>query len=193
MYKGIRNVHLLLASFSLPFLLMYAVSAVQMSHDAWFTTKAAVHEQQLSLAAGKSEAREIARDVIERASAIRGELTNIQMTAAAINLRLVLPGTVHEVQYDRASGATRVKTSVAGFTGMLNRLHHAAGLSHESGSLNMWGVAVAIVSSALLLLGATGIYMWFARRQERVTGAVLLAVNLVVVVGLLIAIRRAGP
>ena len=128
--------HLLLASFGLPFLLMYAVGAVQMSHNAWFTMKPAVHEQQLSLRAG-SDAREVARDVFERAPAIRGELTDIQMTADAISLRVVLPGTVHEIRYDRASGATRVKTSIAGLMGMLNRLHHAAGLSHDYRSMNV--------------------------------------------------------
>jgi hypothetical protein len=52
MYKAIRNVHLLLASFSLPFLLMYAISAVQMAHNTWFAMKPAVREQQFSLTAG---------------------------------------------------------------------------------------------------------------------------------------------
>jgi hypothetical protein len=49
MYKIVRNIHLLLASFSLPFLIMYGVSAVQMSHSAWFQMKPAVHEQELSI------------------------------------------------------------------------------------------------------------------------------------------------
>ncbi len=52
MYRIIRNTHLLLASFSLPFLIMYGVSAVQMSHSTWFTMKPAVAEHELSLAPG---------------------------------------------------------------------------------------------------------------------------------------------
>jgi hypothetical protein len=46
---------------------------------------------------------------------------------------------------------------------------------------------------ALLLLGASGIWMWFLRRQERLTGALLLVLNLAFAITILIAIRRAGP
>ena len=61
MYKFIRNVHLLLASFSLPFLIMYGVSAVQMSHSTWFQMKPAVVEREVPLASGQSDARIVAR------------------------------------------------------------------------------------------------------------------------------------
>ena len=193
MYRTIRGIHRLLASFSLPFLLMYGISAVQMAHGTWFTMKPEVRESQLALTSGLTDARAIAREVTSRNHSVRGELSNVKTTAAATTLRLVLPGTVHEVQYDRGTGATRVKTSVAGTMGMLNRLHHAAGLYHEPVSMKAWGIIVAIVSAALLLLGATGVYMWFARRTERISGAVLLTINLVVVLALLVTMRSAGP
>ena len=77
--------------------------------------------------------------------------------------------------------------------GMLNRLHHAAGLWHEAASMRAWALVVAVVSGMLLILGATGVCLWFARRTERASGAVLLAINLVVVLALLAAMRTAGP
>jgi hypothetical protein len=124
---------------------------------------------------------------------VRGELTNVQRNAAGVTLRLVLPGTVHEVQYQEASGEVTLRTSVSGVMGMLNRLHHAAGLWHEPLTMKLWGLVVAVVSTTLLFLGVTGVYMWFARRSERVLGTVLLAVNLVVVLVLLGVVRSAGP
>jgi hypothetical protein len=193
MYTKVRAVHRLLASISLPFLLMYGVSAVQMAHGTWFTTRPEVRESRLAVSPGLTDARAIAREVTSRVPAVRGELSNIKSTAAATSLRLVLPGTVHDVHYDRLSGVAQLKTSVAGTMGMLNRLHHAAGLWHEPLSLKAWGFVVALVSAALLLLGITGVYMWFARRTERVAGAVLLAINLVVVLALLATMRSAGP
>ncbi len=87
----------------------------------------------------------------------------------------------------------KLKTSVSGVMGMLNRLHHAAGLWHEPLTMKLWGLVVAIVSTALLLLGATGVYMWFARRSERALGAAILAVNVVVVIVLLGVMRSRGP
>lgn len=193
MYKFIRSVHLLLASLTLPFLLMYGVSAVQMAHGAWFTMKPAVRESALALPPGLTDARAVARAVSERAAEVRGELTNIKAAAREISFRVVVPGTVHEVRYQPDSGQAHLKTSVAGVMGMLNRLHHAAGLWHEPRALRLWGAAVGIVSAALLLLGASGLYMWFTRRSERRLGAVLLGLNLVVVLVLLGLMRHAGP
>ncbi len=193
MYIVIRNVHLLVASFSLPFLLMYVASSVQMSHPSWFTMKPAVHEHEMSVMPGRTDARQVAREVMDGNESIRGELTNIRPRPGGVALRVVLPGTVHDADYDRLSGNVKIRTSVAGFMGMLNRLHHAAGVRHETTAMNGWGAAVAIVSAGLLLLGATGIYMWFTRRPERVIGAVLLAINLVVALTLLLTLRREGP
>ena len=192
-YKIARNVHLLLASFSLPFLLMYAVSAVQMSHSTWFVTKPVVQERQLSLTPRHVDARAVAREIMDHDRSVRGELDAVQVTPRRITLRIVVPGTVHDVQYDPESGAARLKTSVAGVMGMLNRLHHAAGFWHELLPLKLWAAAVAIVSTALLLLGATGIYMWFTRRQERRMGVLLLGVNAAIAIVLLFWMRAAGP
>jgi hypothetical protein len=193
MYATIRNVHLFLASIALPFLLMYALSAVQMSHNGWFDMKPSVREQALSLTAGQEDARAIAREVMDKVPSARGELQNIQKTPAGTNLRIVIPGTVHEVRYTRETGAATLRTSVAGVMGMLNRLHHAAGLAHDVGSLNVWGWAVAAVSLALVLVGATGVWMWFLRRTERAIGIVLLGINLASVLTLIVLIRRGGP
>ena len=193
MYNTIRNVHLLLASLSLPFLLMYGISAVQMSHPTWFVMRPQVQQQEIVLAPGLAEGRAVARAVMDAAPAIRGDLTSVTVKAPAVTLRITVPGTVHDVHYDAATGRTRVKTSVAGVMGMLNRLHHAAGFWHEPLALNLWGAAVAIVSAALLLVGATGLYMWFLRRTERVTGVVLLAINAGVALVLLALLRSSGP
>lgn len=193
MYQTIRNVHLLLASFALPFLLMYAVSSVQMSHTTWFTMTPAVHQREVPLTAGRTNGRDVARELLGREPALRAEIVEIRDRPDGIDVRLAIPGTVHEVRYDRATGAARVRTSVAGFMGMLNRLHHAAGVRHEMALMNVWGWAIGVVSAATLLIGATGLYMWFARRRERMAGVVLLALNLAVVAILLVWIRRAGP
>jgi hypothetical protein len=193
MYKTIRNIHLLLASFSLPFLIMYGISAVQMSHNRWFTMKPAVQERDVALPPGLTDARGIGRAVMDRDGTVKGEITNVQAAPAAVSLRIVVPGTVHDVKYDPASGSAHVKTIIAGVMGMLNRLHHWAGFYHEPASMKLWAAAVALVSAALLVIGATGIYMWFTRRPERRIGLVLLTINVVFAVTVMIMLRRQGP
>jgi hypothetical protein len=193
MYTIVRNIHLLFASFSLPFLIMYGVSAVQMSHSTWFDMKPVVHDRQLALVAGQTDARVVAREIMGRDASIKGEISNIQPNDAGIVLRIIVPGTVHEIRYERTSGVAHVKTSVAGVMGMLNRLHHWAGFWHEPVPMKIWAISVAVVSAALLALGASGIYMWFTRRPERRIGFALLGINLLFAVTLLTLLRIAGP
>ncbi len=193
MYPIIRNIHLLLASFSLPFLVMYGISAVQMSHSTWFNMKPAVHEWQVNLQPGKNDARAIAQELMDRERDIKGELNSVQSDHSAVTLRIVVPGTVHEIRYDPASGVVRVKTSVGGAMVMLNRLHHWAGFWHEPMPMKLWAGAVAVVSIALLLLGVSGLMMWFTRRSERRLGATLLAINVIVALTLIVMLRVAGP
>jgi hypothetical protein len=193
MYPKLRTIHLLSGVFAIPALLMYGLSAVQMAHTKWFTMKPRVLSADVVLSPGYSDGRLLARDIMAARPEIRGELNSIQTTAAGLDLRIVVPGTVHEIHYDRATGTARVRTSIAGFMGMLNRLHHAAGLWPQFAALKIWGLFVGLVSLATVTLGATGIWMWWLRRQERKWGLLLILANLAFSLAVLIAIRSAGP
>jgi hypothetical protein len=49
MYRWLRNVHLLLGLFALPFLLMYGVSAVRLAHGSRFSEKAKQSERDVEV------------------------------------------------------------------------------------------------------------------------------------------------
>jgi hypothetical protein len=191
-YPTLLTIHLLSGAFALPALLMYAVSAVQMAHNQWFVMKPAVWEAEESIRPGYADGRLMTRDVMARRG-ISGEINAISATPSGFTARVVVPGTVHEIRYDRATGRTTVRTSVAGFMGMLNRLHHAAGLWPEYAPLRFWGLLVGLVSLATLLLGATGIWMWWLRRTERKLGLALIAANLAFSLTVLWLMRSTGP
>ena len=190
MHKWIRNTHLLIGLFSFLFLLMYGMSAVQMAHNRWFSNKPAVTESEIALTAGVSDARVVARELMDR-HGLRGELAQVRKAEGGLSFRIVRPGTVYEVAYSPETGNAKVRTNVANIMGMLNRIHHLAGLGHDFGLINAWGVCVGLVSAALILLGATGIYLWFKIHSERVIGVVLLVINLSICVTLLVLIRAA--
>jgi hypothetical protein len=192
MYATLRTIHLLCGAFALPVLLMYALSAVQMAHSKWFVMKPAVTELDIPMQSGYSDGRLLARDVMARRN-IHGEINSVQQTPGGFSVRIVVPGTVHEIRYDRATGATWVRTSVGGFMGMLNRLHHAAGLWPAYAPLKAWGILCGLVSLATVGLSATGIWMWWLRRQERRWGLILVAANLAFSISVLLMLRAAGP
>lgn len=191
-YKTPRTIHLLCGAFAVPALLMYGISAVQMAHSKWFSMKPAVMERDITMNPGYTDGRQLANDLMTQ-QPIRGEIETIKPTPSGFELRILVPATVHEIRYDAATGRTHIRTAVAGTMGMLNRLHHAAGLRHSYIPLQLWGVLVALVSLATLGLGATGIWMWWVRKQERTLGIILLSANLAFAVTILAMLRAAGP
>ncbi len=58
------------------------------------------------------------------------------------------------------------------------QLHVNHGFWHEFAPANAWAALSLLASIGLLLLGATGIYLWFAHHEERVVGGALLALGL---------------
>jgi hypothetical protein len=158
-----------------------------MAHNKWFSLKPQVTESHTQIP------ETVADDprAIGRQLGLRGDLSDVQKTEAGYKFRVHRPGTVYEVDYRRSSREAKVRTETGGFMVMLNRIHHIAGNWHEYSLINVWGVFVGLVSGALLVLGATGIYLWFRIHSERVIGAVLLAINLGICVTLLVLIRTA--
>jgi hypothetical protein len=191
-YPSLRTIHLLCGVFAVPALVIYGVSAMQMAHSKWFAMKPTVTEVEMPMSPGYTDGRQLAHDVMASRS-IRGEIASVKQTKGGFEVRVTVPGTVHEIRYDGTGGRVRLKTSVAGFMGMLNRLHHAAGLGHEYLPLRLWGIFCGVVSLAILGLGVTGIWMWWLRKQERTLGLVLLSANLVFAITVLVMLRAAGP
>lgn len=185
MYRFLRNTHLILGLSGFLFVLTYAVSAVQMAHR--IRLQPAVSEEDVTLAAGLA-ARPLA-DALMQLRGYSGELGKPQTTPQGFRVGITRPGANYDVRYNAATGQAHIRKETRSFLGMLNRLHHQNGLRHADGRLNAWGWALALVSVALLVLGGTGVYLWFRMRTDRVTGAVLLCGNLVISLGLLIVLR----
>ncbi len=189
MYQWIRNTHLFLGLFAGVFLLTYAASGVQMAHNAWFTTKPTLIECTLSLPAGNEDARDVARVLMDE-HGLDGELRDVKKADGGYTFRIARVGTAHQVEYSKQTGEAKIRTNVATFMGMLNRVHHVHGLWHETLRMKVWGVLVGLVSAALILSGLTGIYLWFKIHNERVIGAILLAVSLSFSLTLIILMRN---
>ena len=185
----LRNIHLLLGLFCNCFILMYALSSMQMSHNIWFPNKPEVSESQ-SMLPPDLDARAAARILIDQG--LRGEIAQVKAIDGTIQFRIQRPGTVYEVTYNSQSGNSRVKTSTAGLMGMLNRLHHVNGFWHDYGLVNMWSAALLFTSLALIALALTGIYLWFKIYKERLIGGVLLGLSLSYGLGLIVLMRNAS-
>ncbi|HEY1341571.1 MAG TPA: PepSY-associated TM helix domain-containing protein [Bryobacteraceae bacterium] len=191
MYRILRNTHLFLGLFCCLFLLMYGVSAVQMSHNRWFNLRPTVTTTDAALPPNSADARLIARELMDRYT-VRGEVSQVRVAPARVSFSIVRPGTVYQIDYNPATGRTQIRDNHAGFMGMLNRIHHIGGLWHDYWLTELWAAFVAVVSIALVVLAITGIYLWFKIHRERVIGAILLALSLGYSLSLIVLARSAG-
>lgn len=190
MYRWFRNTHLVAGLLAVPLLLMYGVTAVQMSHG-WFSLKPTVTETTVTVASSPiNDGRTLARILMDQEH-LRGEIQQVRATDSGFHLQIEHPGTLYRVDFSSQSHQAVIRTSVAPFMGMLNRIHHLAGFHNGSFILDVWGGWVAAVSLCLFLLGLTGIYMWFRLYKERVIGSILLAVSLGYSLTLILLIRGA--
>ena len=185
MYRTIRTLHLILGLVSSLFLLLYAVSALQMAHRV--KLHPTITEDDISLPAGM-QARPVALQLMNERS-IDGEIGPVQSNPSGFRFNVARPGAQWTVTYQSTTGQTHLHTERRDFLGMLNRLHHLNGLRHEDQTLNAWGWALAIVSVSLLLLGLSGVYLWFRLHNERTVGSILLAANLIVSLVLMVTLR----
>jgi len=188
MYRVLRNTHLALAMLSLPFLLLYALSSILMTRGSRFVAKPEVVETHVTVPAPVSDARTLARQLMDR-EGLRGELQQIFTTPFGFKLRIARPGTTYDVECTTATGETAIRTSTSGLPRLLTLLHRYAGFWRVHWLFRLWSTFVVWTSSAILLLGVSGVCLWFTRRQDRAIGAILLAANLAISLTLLLLIR----
>jgi len=164
---------------------VYAVSAVHLAHR--FAITPHVSSEDLTLAPGL-EARSAAQRLMDQRGYC-GDLGPAESARQADSLQ----------HYPRRHGLCRDVLSCLGrahverrelpLMGLLNRLHHLNGFEHSSAAMNAWGWILASLSITPILLGATGVYMWFRIYNERRIGSILLAANLCISIALLILLR----
>ena len=191
MHRWVRDAHLVLGLFVAATVLMYGVSSAQMVHRDWLPWRASVLEQTVSLGPGLTDGRAVARALMEN-HGLWGDLAQTGQEQDVIRVRVNRPGTVIEAWYRPVTGETRLKIDRATFAGMLVALHHARGWTHESMSVNLWGALVGLVSIGLMVLGGTGVYLWFKIYKERAVGGLILVLSLGFSLSLIVLIRSAG-
>jgi hypothetical protein len=190
-YPTLRVVHLVVGLFVAAVLTAYGVSAVQMAYAPQIAAPRESTES-MDIPPGHDETPRTLAAWLMTERDLRGDLTQASDDDGQITVTIDRPGTLHVVRYDRASGRADVTTRVRAPAGVLNRLHHLTGLTHDYWALSVAGGLLFAASIALLVLAVTGVTMWFLRHRERKTGLVVLVTGLAWGLTLLVMIRAGG-
>ena len=179
MYQILRSIHLFLGLFFCLFILTYGVSSIRLAHPSWYSLTPTFTEQEIVIGSGiATNPRALAKELMDHYG-LRGRLGQINNTDDGFRFGIGRTGTHSAIRYNTGTGLVQIRTRTNDFLGMLQAIHFATvGLQTGYWLQNLWGVFVVLVSLALIVLGCTGIYLWFKIHTERVIGTVLLAVGL---------------
>jgi hypothetical protein len=188
-YKWIRNTHL---AFGVAFFLMavlFVFSSVVIIYRPVFPRERQETEATISLRQNAT-ARDAALDLM-RDHGFRGDLRNIK-TGDTTTFDINRPGTQVMVEYLPASGEAKIKTRRYNFFETLVQLHVNHGFWHDYFATNAWALLSLCASIGLILLGATGIYLWWRLGTDRTIGFILIAVGFLMPAAALIVTRVQG-
>lgn len=190
MYKLLRNSHLLLGLFFSSFVLMFGASSLRFAHPEWISVEPTTTSTVSLQIETVSSPRSLARSVMEE-QGLRGNFVNLKETDDGYSFEIRRMGTTHLVRYFEKVNRVEIETLDRPFMSVLLGMHFTFGFGHEDWLYDLLGVFNLLVSLALLLLGATGIYLWSRLHKERLTGSVILVTSILSLGGLIIAIRVA--
>ena len=178
MFRLMRNIHLILGLVLVFFSLLFAVSSLTIIYRPWLPKSQ--HDQEHTVRISAEQAanpRALALELM-RHHGLQGDLRQIKENDEEISFSITRPGTKADVKYAKAAGEARIKIREHGFLDMLLQLHTNHGFWHEFLPANAWALLSLLGSIGMLLLGGTGIYLWFALHEERVIGSILLGLGL---------------
>ncbi|MEE2657391.1 MAG: hypothetical protein VX733_02730 [Candidatus Latescibacterota bacterium] len=179
MHRLLRDTHLLVGLFLSTTVLVFGVSAIQFSHK-WFSAEPQRSEFPVSVDPLEATTPRALASYLLKTTDLRGNVSNIrQFDGGRIHLQVSRMGTVDDVDYVQGDTIAHVSRSYYPFISMLIWMHSTFGFDHEYTVHNVWGALMLLLSVGLLVLGATGVYLWFKMYKERLLGSVLLASSLV--------------
>lgn len=180
--KLIRRIHLFLALFLAPWILMYAASTLAMHHRALFTgahqrinppyeviKKEAYTPSFKNDADPQTAARMILHDLdLEGAFSARGNSEGV------LTIQRDRPIGSYRITYEANPGTLRVERQRFGLSYFLEMMHRRRGYQQPFWANNLWAVIVDGVIVSILLWAATGLWMWWELLRTRRLGALCL-------------------
>jgi hypothetical protein len=178
MFRLMRNIHLGLGLIFVLMAMVFAISSLVIIYRPSLNTKPQDTESTVRLSAEAAASPRTAARALMTDHGFKGDLRQIQEKGDRVSFRIVRPGEAADVVYARGTGEATIKTRRFSALEAMVQLHVNHGLWHEYTPSNLWAAISLLASVGLLLLGATGIYLWFAHHSERVIGGILLGFSL---------------
>jgi hypothetical protein len=186
-----RKLHYYFGLYLLLFLWLFSVSGLVINHPGWkiaqffqarneTTATAAIQVPTASTDAA------LAANVMQQL-AIEGEVTALQRTRSAdtLTFQIVKPGQSYRIAADLASGevsVTRIQLNAWGAADAMHKLTGVrigdAGEQRDWIWTKLWSVAMDALALGLVVLIASGLYLWYRLDAKRTAGFIALGLGI---------------
>src|SRR5262245_40922944 len=191
MFRLMRNFHLIFGLLFFFYALLFALSSLTIIYRPMLKLTYDTEERTVRVTAERADTpRALALELMQN-HGMKGDLRDIKQQGETMRFVIARPGTQSDVTYSPSSREARIQTRREGFLETLVHLHTNHGFWHDFVPANAWALLSLLGSVGMLLLGVTGIYLWFCHHDERVIGFVILTVGLAYSLTMLVLSRTA--
>lgn len=181
--KLIRRIHMYLALFLIPWILIYALSTMAMNHREFFKrfygenpvqfekeAELVYHGTFPSDATPKQAAVQILRNLNrEGAFSVQGRPDGERLTIFRQH-----PISPQRIIYSPSDHKLVIEKQVFNSPSFLERMHRRRGFQHDYGLEDAWAVSVDLMIVAMVFWGLSGLWMWWELRATRSWGVLCL-------------------
>lgn len=180
----LRRVHLYLALFLVPWVLMYTASTFVMNHRHWFHETEPAPPPRFEIERELTYSGDFPENPTPRQIALQ-LLPSLDLDGAFNLGRPAAPGAIvinrlhpthpRRITYNPATKHVTVEKMVFTGAGFLERMHRRRGFQHDYLLEDLWASSVDLTIAALFLLALSGLWMWWELKITRRPGALALA------------------
>jgi len=192
----LRRIHLYLALFLAPWILMYTVSTFVMNHRSLFHGPPPNPPPKFEVERELLYPGEMPEGATPQQVALQ-LLATLDLDGAHSVARPFAPDKVvvnrqhpiapRRITYTAPDKKVVIEKMVFSGAGFFERMHRRRGFQHDYALDDSWAVTVDLTIFALLLLPLSGIWMWWELRVTRLLGALSLAAGFALF-GILLAV-----
>jgi hypothetical protein len=186
-----RRLHFYLGLYFIFFIWLFSISGLVLNHGKWpfadfwpeREETSSTHAIAIPVADGDLEA---ARALMSQLGIV-GEVNSTERdpTGQEFKFQVTRPGQTVNVEADFAARSAEVKEIRVNAWGVMSALHHFTGVSMDDPErqrdwwlTTLWSIAMDAIALGLVLLVASGLYLWYRLKRKRALGLVAIAAGL---------------
>ena len=186
-----RRLHFYLGLYFIFFIWLFSISGLVLNHGKWpFADFWPEREETTSTrpivvprAAGDLAA---ARDLMGQLGIV-GEVNTTERSPGGdeFSFQVIRPGRTVSVEADLDAGQAEITEIRVNAWGVMSALHHFTGVSMNDPErrrdwwlTTLWSLAMDAIAAGLIVLVASGLYLWYRLKPKRMLGLVVIAAGL---------------